>query len=77
MVQNLKNAMKIAQLEAKSGGKLTVQALAFAMNVGYEDVKRIVTDFGIVVPADLGAAGMNATANFKSADALVRSVDQR
>lgn len=84
MVQELKSAMRIAQLEAESGGRLTINALAMSMSMKYGDVKKIIDDFGILVPADLGAAGAAGAAAFKtglegiapSSDALVRAVDK-
>lgn len=83
MVIDLKNAMKIAQLEAASGGKATIDTLATAMNLKYQEVKDIVDEFGIVVPSALTAAGKSGAEGFTkgiaamapSAEALVRAVD--
>jgi TP901 family phage tail tape measure protein len=84
MVIDLKDAMRIAQLQAESGGKLTIGALALGMERSYSDVKAIVDRFGIVVPADLTAAGKAGAEGFggglapiaPTADAFLRAVDQ-
>lgn len=65
MVQDLKTAMKLAQTEAAAGGKATIGELAAGMNLEYGQVKRILDEFGIVYPAEVGTAAALGSAAFK------------
>lgn len=52
MGKDLKTAMEIVQREAAAGGKLTMEALAFSMNMGVGRVKEVVDSFGLEVAED-------------------------
>ena len=64
MVKELKDAMRIAQIEADSGGTATIGSIAVAMERSYSDIKGIVDRFGIVVPESLTAAGKKSADGF-------------
>ena len=66
MGRDLKNAMRIAQLEAASGGKLTAQALSKELGIGIRDVQRILDSFGIEAPASLSTTGSKMIGSWAS-----------
>ncbi len=84
MVRDLKDAMRIAQLEADSGGTMTIGALAVAMERSYSDVQSIVDRFGLLVPTELTRAGKDGAAGFTegmapivpSAENFLRAVEK-